>query len=173
MPDTTPLGPAADEACRLDRTVRPLDLDAIRFLASGQDDPQSMALRECAAEIWALRRWKSTNAPRLEALQGLLTAAQSEAHAGREAITSLASERAANAMLTDEVERLRRVADAARVYYHGYMQDEADDDMGWVCDRDQHELAAELRDALATLKSGPNAKLTGPSENQGSPDEHH
>lgn len=124
MPDTTPMDPAADEACRLDRTVRPLDLDAIRFLASGQDDPQSMALRECAAEIWALRRWKSTNAPRLEALQSLLTSAQHEAHAGREAVTSLASERAANAMLTDEVERLRDEKERMRALV-------ADD--AWAC----------------------------------------
>lgn len=54
-----------------------------------------------------LLRWKSTHAPRLEAMQGLLHAAQHEAHAGREAIATLDSERAANALLTDEVERLR------------------------------------------------------------------
>lgn len=59
-----------------------------------------------AREIAELKRWKSTAAPRLEALQGLLTAAQFEAHAGREAVLTLASERAANALLTDEVERL-------------------------------------------------------------------
>ena len=65
------------------------------------------AIAAQAAEMEALRRWKSTNAPRLDALQGLLTAAQHEAHAGREAVASLASEREANALLTDEVEALR------------------------------------------------------------------
>lgn len=91
----------------LEPPVRRVDLDAIRFLASGQDDVKSMALRECAAEIWMLRRWKSTNAPRLEALRGLLDAAQIEAEKGREARATLESERAANALLTDELERLR------------------------------------------------------------------
>lgn len=67
---------------------------------------------ECTRE---LRRWKSTNAPRLDALQGLLTAAQHEAHAGREAVASLASEREANALLTAEVEALRD--DAPHVAY--------------------------------------------------------
>lgn len=57
-------------------------------------------------EVASLRRWKSTNAPRLEALEGLLRAAQADAKAGREAIATLASERAANATLTDEVDRL-------------------------------------------------------------------
>ena len=57
-------------------------------------------------ELEALSRWKSTNAPRLEALEGLLRTAQAEAKAGRDAIATLASERAANAALTDEVDRL-------------------------------------------------------------------
>lgn len=55
----------------------------------------------------------------------------------------------------DELDKLHRVAEAARVYFNGYMQDEAADDMGWVCDRDQHERAAELRDALAALNRKP------------------
>ena len=59
---------------------------------------------ECVRE---LRRWKSTHAPRIEALEGLLRTAQLEVHGAREAIASLASERAANALLTDEVERLQ------------------------------------------------------------------
>lgn len=66
------------------------------------------ALAAQAAELEALKRWKSTNAPRLEALQGLLTHEQHEAHAGREARASLASEREANAILTAEVEALRK-----------------------------------------------------------------
>ncbi len=56
------------------------------------------------AEIDRLRRWKSTHAPRIEALEGLLRTAQAEAHAGREAVATLASERAANAVLTTELE---------------------------------------------------------------------
>lgn len=58
-------------------------------------------------ELRELKRWKSTHAPRLAALEALLHAAQHEAHAGKEAIATLASERAANALLTDEVDRLR------------------------------------------------------------------
>lgn len=65
---------------------------------------------DCVAE---LRRWRSTHAPRLDALQGLLATAQVEAHAGMEAVATLASERAANAMLSDEVERLRARIEAA------------------------------------------------------------
>ena len=59
---------------------------------------------DCVAE---LRRWQSTHAPRLDALQGLLATAQMEAHAGREAVATVASERAANDRLTNEIERLR------------------------------------------------------------------
>ncbi len=40
-------------------------------------------------------------------MEGLWHAAQREANASREAVATLASERAANALLTDEVERLR------------------------------------------------------------------
>jgi hypothetical protein len=71
-------------------------------------------VREMREEINQLKRWKSTNAPRLEALQGLLHHEQAEAHKGREAIATLASERAANALLTDEVERLRAALYAVR-----------------------------------------------------------
>lgn len=70
---------------------------------------------EQAAQIEALKRWKSTHAPRIDALEGLLHAAQINAHAGREAIARLASEREANALLTSEVEALR--ADAERWRY--------------------------------------------------------
>ena len=66
-----------------------------------------------ADEIERLRRWKSTHAPRLEALEGLLSTSQIEAAAGEEAIATLESERAANAILTDEIERLR--ADLLRI----------------------------------------------------------
>jgi hypothetical protein len=60
-----------------------------------------------AQECQELRRWKSTNAPRLEALEGLLRNAQISAAAGIEARKTLASERAANVFLTDENEALR------------------------------------------------------------------
>lgn len=65
------------------------------------------------AEVEGLRRFKSINAPRLEALQGLKDHAEQEAAKGAEAIATVASERAANAILTDEVERLR--ADVAEL----------------------------------------------------------
>ena len=54
-----------------------------------------------------LARWKSTNAPRIHALEGLLEHARKEAANGKEAIASLASEREANAILTSENERLK------------------------------------------------------------------
>jgi hypothetical protein len=65
-------------------------------------------------ELDSLRRWKSTHAPRLEALQGLLETAQREAAEGTEARASLASEREANAILTAEVEQLRAQAQRYR-----------------------------------------------------------
>jgi len=57
-----------------------------------------------ADALTALRRWKGTHAPRLEALQGLKDHYQAEAALGKEARTSLASEREANAILTAEIE---------------------------------------------------------------------
>jgi len=68
--------------------------------------------RDAASCLLELLRWKSTHAPRLEALEGLLRTAQQDAHRAREAITTLESERAANAVMTDELERLRAAADA-------------------------------------------------------------
>lgn len=70
--------------------------------------------QEAASKLEELLRWKGTHAPRIEALEYLLAAAQQEAAAGREAITSLASERAANELLTNEVERLRADVAAER-----------------------------------------------------------
>lgn len=55
-----------------------------------------------------LRRWKSTHAPRMDALEGLLHAAQAEAESGREAVATLDSERLANARLTAELEDAQR-----------------------------------------------------------------
>jgi aconitase B len=77
------------------------------------------AITELRAEVEALRRFKSTNAPRIEALEGLLAAAQIEVAVGKEARATLASERAANALLTAEVEALR--ADAERHYAAGWI----------------------------------------------------
>lgn len=65
------------------------------------------------AERDALRRWKSTNAPRIEALAELLRTAQIDAEAGREALATLEGERAANALLTDEIATLRAKLAAA------------------------------------------------------------
>ena len=62
---------------------------------------------QAEAERDQLARWKSTNAPRLEALEGLLADARAEAAKGAEAISSLASEREANAILTAENDQLR------------------------------------------------------------------
>ena len=36
-----------------------IDLEAVRFIANGQDDPKSVALRECANEIERLRKENS------------------------------------------------------------------------------------------------------------------
>ena len=58
-------------------------------------------------ECKELMRWKSTHAPRLKALEGLWHAAQREATASRGAGAAGAGERAANALLPDEVERRR------------------------------------------------------------------
>ena len=58
-------------------------------------------------ELESLRRWKSTHAPRVQALEEMVRTYQLRESASFEAITSLASERAANALLTEEVERLR------------------------------------------------------------------
>ena len=58
-----------------------------------------------------LFRWKSTNAPRLEALQGLLDHERKVAADRYEAAVSIDSERQANAILTEEVQRLRHLLD--------------------------------------------------------------
>lgn len=64
--------------------------------------------------VLRMRRWMSTNGPRLNALEGLLVTAQKEAAAGREAVASLASEREANAFLTGEVEQLQKTISGLR-----------------------------------------------------------
>jgi hypothetical protein len=73
------------------------------------------------AERDGLARWKSTHAPRIEALQGLKDHAQAEAAKGAEALASLASEREANAILTAEAEALRADVDAQKLDYQRLM----------------------------------------------------
>jgi chromosome segregation ATPase len=90
---------------KLRRTPMPI-ADLIPMIQASKD-----ALEQQAAELHALKRWRSTNAPRLEALEGLLHTAQHELHGAREAVATLASEREANAILTAEVEALRKDAE--------------------------------------------------------------
>jgi biotin carboxyl carrier protein len=72
----------------------------------------ALAESKQAAALADLRRWKSTHAPRIEALQGLLETAQREAAEGTEARSTLSSEREANTILTAEIELLRaRIAE--------------------------------------------------------------
>ena len=80
------------------------------------------------AERDDLARWKSTHAPRIEALQGLKDHAQAEAAKGAEALASLASEREANAILTAEVEALRAEVERLREFF------DADEHLGRVFD---------------------------------------
>jgi hypothetical protein len=95
---------------------------AFRKECRGDDCGELASLKDSYGQLLAgnvaLKRWKSTNAPRLEALQGLLEHAQIEAAKGAEAIASLESERAANTILTDETaalrERVRVLEDALR-----------------------------------------------------------
>ena len=90
---------------------------AAAVLRSRREDAETAwgMLAEWREREKELMRWKSTHAPRLKALEGLWHAAQREADASREAVATLASERAANALLTDEVERLRGDVAAERL----------------------------------------------------------
>ncbi len=85
------------------------DSVAPEWSQSGADE-----LAKARREIEQLRRWKSTHAPRIQALEGLLRAAQIDAAKGAEAIASLDSERAANARLTNELEAAGREIDRLR-----------------------------------------------------------
>lgn len=90
--------------------------ELLRMLRAAVEDERLSSgtlYREAADEIERLLRWKSTHAPRLAALEGLLKAAQVEAHKGLEARMSLASEREANALLTAEIERMNGIVQAA------------------------------------------------------------
>ena len=107
MTDTTELRRLA-EAASADVCPTTAEDDDARYLAA----VHPAAVLALLDEVERLRRWKSTHAPRLEALEGLLRTAQLEAHGAREAIATLASERAANAILTAQVAALE--VDAAR-----------------------------------------------------------
>jgi hypothetical protein len=95
-----PLGLAAE------RTVRPVS-EAPRWWHCDTHGPGKLNAWGCPECVAELRRWKSTNAPRLKALEEMYRGAQIGVAAGLEARQTLASERAANAILTDEAERLR------------------------------------------------------------------
>ena len=81
-----------------------VQVDGLGKSSRSQHDADSAELRSLCAERDELRRWKSTYAPRLAALEGSLQHAQREAAQGMEARSALASEREANAILTDELE---------------------------------------------------------------------
>lgn len=108
----------ADDAAHLAAWLRRRSYDGIALSVDGYAEElrrlhaveqERDALK---AEVEGLRRWKSTHAPRIEALEGLLAHYQTQAATGEEAAASLESERKANAILTDELEKLR--ADAGR-----------------------------------------------------------
>jgi chromosome segregation ATPase len=77
-------------------------------------------------ELEELRKWKSTNAPRIEALKGLLDTANAQADRAREAVESLESERKANAILTAEVQQLKLAEEGAAEAFGVVVQDKRD-----------------------------------------------
>ena len=101
-------------------------------------------MSEASIELEQLRRWRSTNAPRLEALQGLLHTAQQEAHGAREAIATLASEREANAILTERVRLLELAEEGAKEAFGHVVQQKHDAEA--ECKRLQGLLAAAYAD---------------------------
>jgi predicted nuclease with TOPRIM domain len=82
--------------------------------------PSAIVSEVAEVKMKELSRWKSTNALRIEALEGLKNHYHELAERGAEAIKTLSSEREANAILTAEVDALRaRVAELEkeRDYY--------------------------------------------------------
>jgi hypothetical protein len=138
-----------------------LDLDDLKSRINPQyattPGMESYERRLCVEEIEALRaqvaelaRWKSTNAPRIEALEGLKEHYSVLADQGVEAIKTLASEREANAILTAENEALRaRVAelekDASRYRWLRDIQKCWDfaDSMFLNCSSEEHDAAID------------------------------
>jgi hypothetical protein len=107
-------------------------------------------LETLRAEVKELGRWKSTNAPRIEALEGLKNHYHELAERGVEANKTLASEREANAILTAENEALRaRVAelekDASRYRWLRDIQKCWDfaDSMFLNCSSEEHDAAID------------------------------
>jgi hypothetical protein len=95
------------EGRSFERPVRPWE----KCAEHGPAQPNVWACPACLVD---LRRWKSTHAPRLDALEALLTVAQREAAQGKEARETLESERAANALLTEQVQQLELAEEGAK-----------------------------------------------------------
>lgn len=79
----------------------------LRNGAAPLNDPN--LLDEAADKLEELLRWKGIYGPRLHILEQMYRERQLDAGAGREAAATLDSERKANALLTEEVERLTAV----------------------------------------------------------------
>ena len=103
------------------------------------------ALATAEAERDQLARWKSTNAPRLEALDGLLADARAEAAKGAEAISSLASEREANAILTAENDQLRAQVERLRGGEPVTLTDEEIEELQWRVPAARNSTADDLQ----------------------------
>lgn len=110
----------------------------------GHADPRVWACPTCLVE---LRRWKSTNAPRLLALEGLLQAAQREAAGAQEAIATLASEREANALLTEKVWQLELAEEGAKQAFADVVQQKRD------AEQERDHLREQLTAAHAQIRS--------------------
>ena len=102
------------------------------------------ALATAEAERDQLARWKSTNAPR-QALDGLLADARAEAAKGAEAISSLASEREANAILTAENDQLRAQVERLRGGEPVTLTDEEIEELQWRVPAARNSTADDLQ----------------------------
>jgi chromosome segregation ATPase len=111
---------------------------------------ENVEIDELRARVEELARWRSTQAPRIEALEGLKNHYQELADRGVEANKTLASEREANAILTAEVDALRaRVAelekDASRYRWLRDIQKCWDfaDSTFFTCSSEEHDAAID------------------------------
>lgn len=107
------------EGRSFERPVRPWE----KCAEHGPAQPNVWACPACLVE---LRRWKSTHAPRLDALEALLTVAQRESAQGRESRETLESERAANALLTEQVQQLELAEEGAKEAFGVVVQEKRD-----------------------------------------------
>ena len=71
----------------------------------------------------------------------------------QEAADALEAQAAHIEALLAETKQLRHVAEAARVYYDHYMQDEAESPEDCVCGIEQHRRALAVRDGLRALQT--------------------